>query len=363
MLGFTRLALLLLLAVLACAPSRGIAQASISDAQLDGLAKMYRDARTKYEALVKKADEGDVESQFVLGAALYDQGIPGVARDQARGMKYLEMAAAKGNAEALAALGLAYEQGRAVKQDYIRASDLYVQAGRKGNWRAQFLNIRLVKEQSRSRDTESMGALELPEDAVTAFNWYLANIKSGDIWIMTNLGRAYAAGSGTERNPLMGMIYSAGAAKRGSDPAKSNATRLLPEFPRLTTKQTLSLFSDASSASQVDAKIPKGRKLAVVHQQDDGWTLVVDPVSYDMGYVQQAALKSATVITAATGSVGGKFKWPARPAAVKGATRCNTQCKNGDCYRTYSDGRKVHFQAKQVWDSVNNTFVWDSGGC
>jgi hypothetical protein len=42
---------------------------------------------------------------------------------------------------------------------------------------------------------------------------------------------------------------------------------------------------------------------------------------------------------------------------------CNTRCNNGDCYRTYNDGRKVRFQARQKWNPFNNQFEWDSGGC
>jgi hypothetical protein len=42
---------------------------------------------------------------------------------------------------------------------------------------------------------------------------------------------------------------------------------------------------------------------------------------------------------------------------------CNTKCINGDCYRTYDDGRKLHFQAKQKWDPFESRFDWDSGSC
>ncbi len=38
---------------------------------------------------------------------------------------------------------------------------------------------------------------------------------------------------------------------------------------------------------------------------------------------------------------------PARPESKPGLTTCNTGCVDGDCYRTYGDGRKVHFQARQ----------------
>lgn len=361
MLGITRLRSLLVVAILACTPSLTLAQSSMSDAQVDGLAKMYRDARTKYEALVRKADAGGVDAQFVLGAALYDQGIPGVARDQARGMKYLEMAAAKGNAEALAALGLAYEQGRAVKRDYVKASNYYVEAGRRGNARAQFLNIRLAAEMVPHPRVEQMGALELAEDAELAFKWYDAHADENDAKILTNLGRAYAIGLGTERNAVLALVYSARAARQGSVPAKANITKLLKEFQASTLPVSTALRSGVDTQASIVEQQPKGTALYPLMRRD-GWILALNPKTYAVGYVPEN-LPSPTKKTVERRESTENAAWPARPAAAKGTIRCNTQCKNGDCYRTYSDGRKVRFQAKQVWDSVKNTFVWDSGGC
>ena len=56
-------------------------------------------------------------------------------------------------------------------------------------------------------------------------------------------------------------------------------------------------------------------------------------------------------------------KYPARPAAKSGYIRCNTRCSNGDCYRTYSDGRKVRFQAERKYNPFNSQWEWDSGSC
>lgn len=55
--------------------------------------------------------------------------------------------------------------------------------------------------------------------------------------------------------------------------------------------------------------------------------------------------------------------FPARPAKRLGVVSCNTRCMNADCYRTYDDGKKVRFRAKQKWNPFNNSFEWDSGSC
>lgn len=55
--------------------------------------------------------------------------------------------------------------------------------------------------------------------------------------------------------------------------------------------------------------------------------------------------------------------YPQRPDKQPGAVACRTNCINADCYRTYGDGRKVRFQAKRIFDPLNNQWKYDSGGC
>jgi hypothetical protein len=61
--------------------------------------------------------------------------------------------------------------------------------------------------------------------------------------------------------------------------------------------------------------------------------------------------------------VASADRYPARPAKVSGRVSCNTNCMNADCYRTYDDGRKVRFRAKQKWNPFDSRFEFDSGSC
>ncbi|MBR9813151.1 hypothetical protein GYB61_04755 [bacterium] len=58
---------------------------------------------------------------------------------------------------------------------------------------------------------------------------------------------------------------------------------------------------------------------------------------------------------------GGTF--PPAPPPVPGRTVCSTRCNNGDCYRTYSDGRQVRVRARQVFDAASSQWRWDAGPC
>jgi len=56
-------------------------------------------------------------------------------------------------------------------------------------------------------------------------------------------------------------------------------------------------------------------------------------------------------------------QFPPKPERRPGGVSCNTRCVNGDCFRTYDDGRTVRFQARQKWNPFANQFEWDSGTC
>ncbi|MCK0165895.1 ankyrin repeat domain-containing protein [Marinobacter sp. S6332] len=55
--------------------------------------------------------------------------------------------------------------------------------------------------------------------------------------------------------------------------------------------------------------------------------------------------------------------YPSAPAPRAGYTTCNTRCSNGDCYRTYSDGRKTRFQAERKYNPFSSQWEYDSGSC
>lgn len=56
-------------------------------------------------------------------------------------------------------------------------------------------------------------------------------------------------------------------------------------------------------------------------------------------------------------------QFPPRPAKVNGRVSCNTRCINSQCWRTYDNGRKVRFQARQKINPFTNQLEWDAGPC
>jgi TPR repeat protein len=83
----------------------------------------------------RRAEKGDAKAQFVLGLK-YENG-KGVPQDYAEAAKWYRKAAEQGYAEAQFNLGAMYDEGRGVHQDYAEAAKWYRKAKDQGVASAQ----------------------------------------------------------------------------------------------------------------------------------------------------------------------------------------------------------------------------------
>ena len=84
----------------------------------------------------KAAEQGDASAQFNLGI-MYDYG-RGVTQDYAQAALWYRKAAEQGLAAAQYNLGVAYHEGQGVPQDYVQAAVWYRRAAEQGDAAAQF---------------------------------------------------------------------------------------------------------------------------------------------------------------------------------------------------------------------------------
>src|SRR5450756_1554132 len=89
---------------------------SLSDAKRAYHAKDFAKAASLYTPLAK---QGNADAQTELGV-MYDNG-QGVTQDYKEAVKWFQLAANQGNAEAQANLGVKYDKGQGVPQDYALA--------------------------------------------------------------------------------------------------------------------------------------------------------------------------------------------------------------------------------------------------
>lgn len=103
--------------------------------------------------------------------------------------------------------------------------------------------------------------------------------------------------------------------------------------------------------------INRGADTSLVNWED-GRKSALDYAVQKGNYSIADMLRSANAVSGVE-----QAKYPSRPAVKPGYTTCNTRCNNGDCYRTYSDGRKVRFQAQQKFNPFTSQWEFDSGSC
>ena len=80
---------------------------------------MTNDQFTDLEKLIQQASQGNADAQFNLGV-MYDFG-QGVPQDYAQAVKWYRLAADQGDAKAQYNLGFACANGEGVTQDYVQA--------------------------------------------------------------------------------------------------------------------------------------------------------------------------------------------------------------------------------------------------
>jgi len=276
----------------------------------------------------RAADQGYALAQNNIGI-LYENG-QGVPQDYTEAVKWHRLAADQGNAIAQLNLGFLYGNGQGVPQDYQVAVKWYLLAANQGNAIAQY-NLGLMFE-------NGTGVLQ---DDMDALKWYRLAANQGYASAQNNLGAMYADGKGVRQSRVIAFaLYNVAAANGTDNNASGNRERLssLMTAKEITAGQALS--REMSKPGMLLKALDKYSKKPMVKEK-----------------LNTASAEPPVNITST------QEAYPARPAKQPGVTSCNTRCNNSDCYRTYDDGRKVHFQARQKFNPINNQFEWDSGSC
>lgn len=151
------------------------------------------DEYKKLADAVSKAAGGDAQAQADLADGLMKLGgsldQAGAGKDYAESVKWAELAADQGNADAMWILALAYEHGRGVGLNKKKAAELYQKGADAGH--ARCLN---------SLGTFYINGDQVPKDEKKGFELIQQAARLGDGEAMANLGRCYQFGTGTTGN-------------------------------------------------------------------------------------------------------------------------------------------------------------------
>lgn len=287
--------------------------------------------------------------------------------DEALGEAIMVLEKEPDNREALRYLGMRYAIGEQVAKNpakavrYFRRLDLRTMA-----------DYRQLDKDEMWEYAQALCADDLPDnlrhphrarilfEELSDYGWFGAGHMLG--WL-------HLGGAGHEVNTPKAFKYFAQEARRKFGPSV-DALEILVEknYHRVpVTADVANIRAGQSTSSEIVGKVKKGEVLIDLRSNLEPWWEVYVPGSHLVGFIHDSVVdhpdKREQARKQAEANARMEARWPAQPAAVPGQVRCNTRCTNADCFRTYSDGRRVRFQARQVWDPFTNSFKFDSGSC
>ena len=348
-----------------------------------GTKQSYTEAIHWYQ---QAADQGDLNALTNLGN-LAENGL-GMPKDHAAAARWYEMAVKRDHARAKRFLARLLVEGWGTSQDIPRAIDLYQQAGLAGQASSWF-DLGFLYAQGKRVPQDDAKAMEYFTRAADAGNevamynvslllnkqptrnatkileWLRKSAELGYAAAQNDLGVAYHNGEGVDVNSAWAIYWYAKAAQQGNDTAIQNLKRVLPNrAPASVSGTSVNLRAEPSANAKSLTTLAKGTRVYPLDDPTPGWKEVYVEQGHRLGYLSTSVLTSAsTLSSAASPTASNSSPWPATPASKPGYTTCNTNCRNGDCYRTYASGKKVRIQAKQKWNSISGQFEWDAGDC
>jgi TPR repeat protein len=129
-------------------------------------------------------------SMSVAAASLKEVGEAIRAKDYKSAIEQLEVMTKQQHPEAEFLMGMMYEYGRGVEQDFVKAANWFRRSAEQGNVAAQ-TNLALLYVNGKAGKTDYKEAVRLLEKAAA----------TGSATAIYNLGLRYAKGEGVEKNP------------------------------------------------------------------------------------------------------------------------------------------------------------------
>ena len=184
-----------------------------------------------------------MHSAIKSGDIIYNKG-QGVPENYAEALKWLGLAANKGNAEAQFDLGVMYAEGHGVPQDYAEALKLFRLAADQGDAEAQYniavmyrdgngvlrdfaaalKGFRLAADQGLATAQTNLGVMyekgkEYRKTTLRLWRWHRLAANQGLAVAQHNLGLMYAAGRGVSKDIVGAYMWFSLSASQGEQNA------------------------------------------------------------------------------------------------------------------------------------------------
>ena len=159
----------------------------------------------KTQILIKAAEQGNADAQYKLGLS-YEYG-DRVEQNYVKAAHWYILSSNRGNANAKFNLANMYENGLGVSRNLREAADLYQSAAQQGHSNAQLSYALCLKN---GRGTE--------EDKYQAVKWFVKASEKGNAGAIYNLGLCFEFGEGVDRDLSRALqLYLAAANQNYAD--------------------------------------------------------------------------------------------------------------------------------------------------
>jgi TPR repeat protein len=250
--------------------------ASAAAEPASGLTYEQSEARAEFIALVRKARQGDADSQWLVGKTYVRLGEP------AKAVPMLLAAGASGHAEAATLLAALYEDGRGVQSDLSAAKEWYRRAAGLGHAPAMAALGRVLRQEGHSNATETESLLrrsaELsnpegqyqlaimlsamqPGDRAEELDWFVKAARQGHIGAQVSAA-ALLLKRNAEGDRLAAIDWLERAAKAKDPVASYLLARVSSEQKTIDFERIRETLTIAATAGHREAQFLLGKLLA-----------------------------------------------------------------------------------------------------
>ncbi|WP_423822986.1 SH3 domain-containing protein [Salinisphaera sp. SPP-AMP-43] len=199
--------------------------------------------------------------------------------------------AENGDASAQYNMGVLYDQGYGVEQDYAQARQWYEKAAAQHYGRAEH-NLGIMYEAGKG----------MARDPSKAAHWFRRGADDGQAASQNNLAVLYMKGEGVPQNTGKAAFWTARAAAAGNSAAIENLPRITRGLPHIHVNADDVNVRDQPNREARVVRHLDSDTIAVVLARRDDWSQILLPNSYTTGWVANFLLSETQAPLAAEGA-------------------------------------------------------------
>lgn len=221
-------------------------------------------------------------SALAFASGAFAQQQPSEA-EAAQVLKSARPLAENGNANAQYNMGVLYDEGYGVEQDYAKARDWYEKAAAQNYSKAEH-NLGIMYQEGHGVDKDSAKAAE----------WFKRAAEHGEPAAQNNLAVLYVRGNGVRQDLAEATRWAAKAAEAGNGSAKNNLPQIMQNLPQSRIDgDNVNIRSQPSTRGRVLRQADRNTRVAVLDTRND-WAQVVFGDDYTVGWVADFLLAGST---------------------------------------------------------------------